>query len=215
MSKSALLDIGSAVIDVLNLFFKYIIYDLYSLDIKLKHDDKPADYFQYNMKNKTMADFRLDAYQTENNVKSNMSILKEENDTDKTLEELNNDEDEFQNNLNLILSEYKNKQNYYNTTKDNINDEAVNLETDAINIKLDKLTTDNNKLPIVYKLTKPIIPPVPKVITEDEKTDQLIGLIFNSDIILKNKNDNYNNKRSKMSDEELTILDNFDTLTEV
>ena len=190
------------------------IDDLYSLNIKLKHDDKPPDFYQYNMKNKTIADFRLDAYQTENNVKSNMSILKEENDTDKTLEELNNDEDDFQTNLNLILTEYKNKQNYYNTTKTEIDDNELKLETDDINRKLDELTADNKKLPVIYKtLTKPVIPPLPKVITEDEKTDQLIGLIFNSDIILKNKNDNYNNKRSKMSDEELTILDNFvDTL---
>ena len=47
------------------------------------------------------------------------------------------------------------------------------------------------------------------MITEDEKTDQLVELILNSDIILKNKHDNYNNKRSKMTDEELAILDNF------
>ena len=104
------------------------IYDLYSLDIKLKHDDKPADYYQYNMKNKTMADFRLDAYQNENNIKSNLAILQEENNTDKTIDETKNTEDDFQTNLNLILNEYKNKQIDFNTRQE----EPVNMEQKLI-----------------------------------------------------------------------------------
>ena len=51
--------------------------DLYSLNIKLKYDHKPNDYYQYNMGNKNMSDFRLDAYQNELNVKSDISIARE------------------------------------------------------------------------------------------------------------------------------------------
>ena len=47
------------------------------------------------------------------------------------------------------------------------------------------------------------------MITEDEKNSQLVDLIFNSDIILKNKSENYFRKRSKMTNEELCKLDNF------
>lgn len=187
------------------------IKKLHSLNIKLKHDnDKPPDYYQYNMKNKTISDFRLDAYQNENNIKSTMSILKEENNSDKTIDEIKTNENDFQTNLNLILNEYKNKQNYYNKTKTEITDNELQLETDDMNKKLDELTTDNKKLPVIYKtLSKPIIPPIPIVITEDEKNNKLIDLIFNSDKILKTKSENYFDKRNKMTEDELHELDNF------
>ena len=187
------------------------IKKIHSLDIKLKHDnDKPPDYYQYNMKNKTIEDFRLDAYQTENNIKSNMSILKEENNSNKTIDEIKTNEDDFQSNLNLILNEYKNKQNYYNTTKKEISDNELHLETDDTNKKLNELTTENKKLPIIYKtLSKPIILPIPVVITEDEKNNKLIDSIFSNDKILKTKRENYYSKRNKMTENELIELDNF------
>ena len=187
------------------------IKKIHSLDIKLKHDnDKPPDYYQYNMKNKTIEDFRLDAYQTENNIKSNMAILKEENNSNKTIDKIKTNEDDFQSNLNLILNEYKNKQNYYNTTKKEISDNELHLETDDTNKKLNELTTENKKLPIIYKtLSKPIIPPIPVVITEDEKNNKLIDSIFSNDKILKTKRENYYSKRNKMTENELIELDNF------
>ena len=75
---------------------------LYSLDVKLKSDnDKPPDYYQYNMKNKTIEDLRLDAYQNENNIKSNMTILQEENASNKSINEIKTNEDDFQTNLNI------------------------------------------------------------------------------------------------------------------
>ena len=179
------------------------IEKLHSLNIKLKHDsDKPPDYYQYNMKNKTMTDFRLDAYQTENNVKSNMSILKEENDSDKTINELKTDEDDFQTNLNLILNEYKNKQNYYNTTKTKIDDNELQLETDDINRKLDELTTDNKKLPVIYKtLTQPIF--------KDEKINKKIKAIFDNNKTLNDQKDILENKKNNMNEKQIKIFEIF------
>ena len=179
------------------------IKKLHSLNIKLKHDsDKPPDYYQYNMKNKTMTDFRLDAYQTENNVKSNMSILKEENNSDKTINELKTDEDDFQTNLNLILNEYKNKQNYYNTTKTEIDDNELKLETDDINRKLDELTTDNKKLPVIYKtLTQPIF--------KDEKINKKIKAIFDNNKTLNDQKDILENKKNNMNEKQIKIFEIF------
>ena len=156
------------------------IKKLNSLDIKLKHNDKPPEYYQYNMKNKTMADFRLDAYQNENNIKSYMTILQEENSSDKTINEIKTDEDDFQFNLNLILNEYKNKQQDFNTTKNEIDDNYLKMKTDNINIKLDELTTDYKKLPVVYKTyTKPI--------SEDEKIEKMIKSLLDNNKILNNE----------------------------
>ena len=80
------------------------------------------------MKNKTMADFRLDAYQNENSIKSSLAILQEENNTDKTIDEIKNTEGDFQTNLNLILNEYKNKQIDLNTRQE----EPVNIKLKLI-----------------------------------------------------------------------------------
>ena len=179
------------------------IKKLNNLNIELKHDnDKPPDYYQYNMKNKTIADFRLDTYQNENNIKSNMTILKEENNSDKTIDEIKTNEDDFQTNLNLILNKYKNKQNYYNTTKKESDDNKLNIETEDINIKLDELTTDYKKLPVIYKtLTRPI--------SEGEKIDKIIKSIFDNIKILNGQKDNLENKKKNMNFKQLKILETF------
>ena len=179
------------------------IKKLNNLNIELKHDnDKPPDYYQYNMKNKTIVDFRLDTYQNENNIKSNMTILKEENNSDKTIDEIKTNEDDFQTNLNLILNKYKNKQNYYNTTKKESDDNKLNIETEDINIKLDELTTDYKKLPVIYKtLTRPI--------SEGEKIDKIIKSIFDNIKILNGQKDNLENKKKNMNFKQLKILETF------
>ena len=149
---------------------------LYSLDIKLKSiNDKPPEYYQYNMQNKTIEDFRLDALQNENNIKSNMTILKEENDSNKTLNEIKTDEDDFQTNLNMILNKYKDKQMDLILRKDEPSDIEIKVETAKIKKDLDKLTNKHNKLPIVFKtFTKPI-EPIEPIISEDDKRVEIIG----------------------------------------
>ena len=148
---------------------------LYSLDIKLKsEDDKPPDYYQYDMKNKTIEDLRLDAYQDENNIKSNMTILQEKNIINKSLNEINTDEDDFQTNLNIILNEYKNKQKDLNLREVEPTDNELNFKTNIINNKLERLKTDHNKLPIVFKTyTKQIKPIEPDKLSKEE-IDQYI-----------------------------------------
>ena len=75
-----------------------------------------------------MADFRLDAYQNENSIKSSLAILQEENNTDKTIDEIKNTEGDFQTNLNLILNEYEKEQIDLNTRQE----EPVNMELKLI-----------------------------------------------------------------------------------
>ena len=117
--------------------------DLYSLNIKLKYDHKPNDYYQYNMRNKNMSDFRLDAYQNELNVKSDISIAREENETDKSINELKDDESDFQTNLNIILQEYKNKQDDFN--KRNPND--IELGIDRKSTRLNSSHVSQSRMP--------------------------------------------------------------------
>ena len=183
---------------------------LYSLNIKLKHDsDKPPDYYQYNMRNKTLADFRLDAYQNENNIKSNMTILKEENDSNKSLNEIKTDEDDFQNNLNMILNEYKNKQNDLILRKEEPSDIEIKVETSKINKKLDKLTDNHNKLPIVFKtFTKPIISNEP-IISEDDKRVEILDILFAESKDLNNKKDQLKEKINLISTENEELFCNF------
>ena len=78
-------------------------------------------------------------------------ISREENDTDKSVNEIKDDENDFHTNLSLILNEYKSKQVDFNTRKDKPLNEELENETDNINEKLEILTKDNNKKPVVYK----------------------------------------------------------------
>ena len=85
--------------------------------------------------------------------------------SDKSINELKDDENDFQTNLNIILQEYKNKQNDFN--KRNPNDIELGIHTYDTNKKLEKLTNNNNKIPIIYKAytkrEKPITPITPKI----------------------------------------------------
>ena len=177
--------------------------DLYSLNIKLKYDHKPNDYYQYNMGNKNMSDFRLDAYQNELNVKSDISIAREENETDKSINELKDDESDFQTNLNIILQEYKNKQVDFNTRKIKPIVEELDTETDIINDKLEILTKDNNKKPIIYKpFTRPIL-------TKDDEISEIVTQIFNDNLILKEEMKNIEEIKLKLNESQKNDLENF------
>ena len=188
---------------------------LYSLDVKLKSDnDKPPDYYQYNMKNKTIEDLRLDAYQNENNIKSNMTILQEENASNKTINEIKTDEDDFQTNLNIILNEYKNKQNELNLGKIEPSDIENVLNTKLINIKSNKLTSDYNKLPIVFKtFSKPIKIIEPVKLTREEIVQQdnkdFVDSIFRDNIKLNHRKNDLSKKVDKMNEEQSKEYNDF------
>ena len=184
---------------------------LYSLDIKVKSiNDKPPEYYQYNMQNKTIEDFRLDALQNENNIKSNMTILKEENDSNKSLNEIKTDEDDFQTNLNMILNEYKNKQNDINRRENEPTDKELIIKTNIINNKLERLTDKHNKLPIVFKtFTKPSEPIISVAISEEDKMIELINSVFVGNKDLLTKNERLQEKVNLLSEEKELLFIKF------
>ena len=130
-------------------------------------------------------------------------VSREENDTDKSVNEIKDDENNFHTNLSLILNEYKSKQVDFNTRKDKPLNEELENETDNINEKLEILTKDNNKKPVVYKtFTR-------SVLSEDEKIDEMVTQIFSNNIILKDEMNKIEEIRTKLSKEELDELNFF------
>ena len=143
-----------------NYFLDKTINDIFNLDAVKK---KPSEYYQYNMQNKNLTDIRLSELQKENNIQSNFELLKEQNETGDSLENLRDLEDDYQTNLMIVLNNKK--------SNEKIIDINGNTEYENDVSKLNKKY--RKKTPLL--VTKAIPQSILKV-KEEEKLDEKIEL---------------------------------------
>ena len=144
---------------------------------------KPSEYYQYNMENMNISELRLSNLQKDNNILSNFELLKEENESNNTLDELKEQEEEYQTNLSIVLNKKNENQKIIesngNTKHDN--------DAKKINVKYKK------KIPILitkaipYSLIKQEIEPIKQ---EIEPIKQEIEPITQFNTPLKQKKEN-------------------------
>ena len=109
------------------------------------------------MQNKNINDLRLSQLQKENNILSEFELLKEQNETNDTLENLKKEEDEYQTNLLIVLN--------------NKNENLKIIEKDG-NTKYDN---DVKKMNDKYKKKKPLLitKAIPFSIIKEKKEEKI------------------------------------------